>query len=60
MVMCDNEKCSYNNDRVCSLKKKHCAWRTRSNRRFASYLDMAMHKGETWKDHDRNPSGSVC
>lgn len=57
---CHNLKCRYNNDTVCSLRKKHCAWRVKQEtgteppeHTFGSFVDLSRQSSAV-KLRDRN------
>lgn len=43
MLMCDNDRCRFNNDRVCRSAK------------WSSYVEMMRNKSDGVKLRDRNP-----
>ena len=40
MIMCDNARCRFNNDRVCARAKMYCVGRMCQNARRDGYMEM--------------------
>lgn len=55
MIMCDNDRCRFNNDRVCSLAKVYCVGRMCRSAKWSSYVEMMRNKSDGVKLRDRNP-----
>lgn len=55
MLMCDNDRCRFNNDRVCSLAKVYCVGRMCRSAKWSSYVEMMRNKSDGVKLRDRNP-----
>ena len=54
MVMCDNDGCKFNNDRVCAQAKIYCVGRRcRSAKRYG-VIDLMKKPSWTPKERDRN------
>lgn len=61
MSACYNSRCQFNNDTICAVRKKHCAWKIREERTFDSYIDMKRESAWPKKLTDRNPKdGFLC
>lgn len=59
MSACYNSRCKFNNDTICAMRKKHCAWKIRKERTFDSYIDMARESACPKKLTDRNPKDGL-
>lgn len=55
MLMCDNELCRYNNDRVCARAKVYCIGRMCKSAKWTTYAEMQRNRRDDVKLRDRNP-----
>lgn len=55
MIMCNNDRCRFNNDRVCARAKTYCIGRMCMSAKKETYVDMMRNKSDGVKLRDRNP-----
>lgn len=54
MVMCDNDGCKFNNDRVCARMKIYCVNRRCMSAKRYGVIDLMRKPSWTPKERDRN------
>ncbi|WP_294160700.1 hypothetical protein [uncultured Selenomonas sp.] len=54
MVMCDNDGCRFNNDRVCAQAKIYCVGRRCMSAKRYGVIDLMRKPSWTPKERDRN------
>ena len=54
MLMCDNDRCRYNNDRVCARAKIYCVGRRCMSAKRYGVIDLMRKPDWAPKERDRN------